>query len=205
LCLPVVEITGRRHLQDKYPDMKIKLLSATFILTFSLTALYAQDSLKEARVKAIKTIVAETDSTTSLIPVEVDIIRRDSLSKSGVNALVDSLAPLRAYFKDKKLKKLRLDFGFSFHYGGSRDYYYDDGELVYVFESVMNSTRMGSCGTLQIDSYYFLQDNKIIECGIMEKPFECYNTPVKNEADLFGELAMLLRRLEAHLKNNIQN
>ena len=56
--------------------------------------------------------------------------------------------------------------------------YYFENKAVLVFEYYTNSSRMGSCGEVSIEKYYFLDEHGIRKNYYRELGSNCYNDPV---------------------------
>ncbi len=174
-----------------------RFLISFLIAKLSLGQLNAQK--QDSKIIEITNSVRSIDKDTSLSIIKFEKLNGLISGDSSINILLKSILSIECYYKDGKIKIIKTASDYSSPLspasGHLTSYYFKEKDLIYVFESYSNSSRMGSCGTIKIKNHLYFANGILLKKAAEESPFNCYNLSIHPEIYL-GILNAIQRFIE---------
>lgn len=178
------------------------LLFSINVIIFSFARLYSQTT-QDINMSVAK-IKKSVESITADSTLRKTVLHRNNIPDSTVKNFKTYRNPinrLTAFYSNDTLKRLNIKT-YSI-YSVETDYFFDNGQLIFILEKYHNNSRMGSCGDIDIENHLYYNLKKLIKAETVEIPFTCYNEKIADKV-LLTDLANILTFLGIYQTKNIR-
>lgn len=156
------------------------LLTSLILVFFTISKAFSQAN--QNSIKSITEIKKVVKSITANGTLQAKVLDRNNIPDSVIKKFKTyrgSIEQVTALFSRDTLKQIKIKGNFL--YSTDTDYYFDNGQVVFVSEKYHNNSRMGSCGDIDIENHLYYSSKKLIKVETIEIPFNCYNEKVNSE------------------------
>lgn len=176
--------------------ISIVLKTIPFVGVFSQTSQDLKLSIAKIE-KSVRSI--KTDSS-----LKTTVLHFRDIPSSTIKNFKTYRGPfnqLAAFYSNDSLRRLKIKT-YSIN-SIETNYFFNNGQLIFIEEKYHNNSRMGSCGDIDIENRLYYNLEKLIKVETVETPFTCYKEQIM-EKPLLTDLTHILTILKIYQAKQIR-